>query len=226
MDQTAQILRSRSEKNPSVPILGLYTPPANLTANSTFNDNDTDVWQSANTPGTIAVFGDSSCLDDATGKTPCYWLLERILRITNRHATVESEFATVEHLEESYHQEGPSVTRLKEGTSFAKFSHVVGKPLTCSNVANLERTYLWEDKSNLTSVEWKERPTPVRNTRHGWDPFGSSTMRSSVTSMPPFLVFICVLLVVIFIIVAFMRVRDAASKGRGGSPLTPKRVLV
>jgi len=239
MDQTAQIVRSRSEKAPAVPILGVYTPPVNMTSNNATQNHTVDTVPRK--PGTIAVFGDSSCLDDATsGKPSCNWILDSILKITNRQATVQSEFASAVLLEEPYHESGPEVHRMT-GTSFAKGSHVVGKQLTCpvlngngkdSNVNNNNymnnnnaiNGYLWEDKKNLTAVMWKERPIPKQQERSSsWKSFGSSSISSSVSNNSSFIVFACVLTVVVFIIIAFVRSRDVAGVPRHASP---KRVPV
>jgi hypothetical protein len=57
---------------------------------------------SLTTGGRIAVFGDSSCLDSANQRTPCHWLLAKMLQYTSRGLVDENVFGVgnaVEHLD-------------------------------------------------------------------------------------------------------------------------------
>jgi len=86
-DQTEEILRSRTVQD--------YAHILGLISMRRFNHSNTS-------GGRIAVFGDSSCLDTAHQRTPCYWLLGKLLQYTNKGLIDENLFG------------GQSATRLEQ----------------------------------------------------------------------------------------------------------------
>jgi hypothetical protein len=159
-DQTAQILRNKSIKHPGVALLGIYTPPSqspavNATSEPIIDDNN------ETRSGTLVVFGDSSCFDDANERMSCNWLLGRILQVTNFAADPITELPGTKLLEEPFLDSAwnmlPPVRA--EDVPFSKHSRVVGKnkPLTCPAQLTQSHPFKWEDKSKLTQVEWVER---------------------------------------------------------------------
>lgn len=157
-DQTSQILRNKSIKHAGVAVLGIFTPPppspdSNSTSQPAIETNG----------GTIAIFGDSSCFDDANERTTCHWLLGHILQVTNFEADPLNEFP----LHSILLQEEPFVDPAwnlmppvrPEDVPFSKHSRVVGrnKPLVCPIQMYQSHSYKWEDERNLTRVEWVER---------------------------------------------------------------------
>ncbi len=173
-DQTSQIMRNKSLKNNAVAILGVYTPPiptpqisGNLSSNSTDSDsvdnlspNTADSSDNSAQSGTIVVFGDSSCFDDANDRLRCNWLMKRILQVTNYGADPSVELST-KLLSEPYLD---PVWNLLPPTrpadvSFSKYSRVVGKgkSLTCTAQMTQSHAYVWEDRQNLTKLEWVDK---------------------------------------------------------------------
>ena len=117
--------------------------------------------ENAKPSGTIAVFGDSSCFDDAYERTACNWLLGRILQVTNFRADPTVELPGTRILDDPFLD--PAWNMLApvraEDVSFSKHSRVVGrnKPLVCPAQLTQSHAYAWVDAGNLTSVEWVER---------------------------------------------------------------------
>lgn len=156
-DQTSQILRNKSIKHQGVAILGIYTPPHPAPP----TNGSADPSEATKPSGTIAVFGDSSCFDDANERTPCHWLLGHILQVTNFRAdpTVELQGARVlddTFLDPAWNMLAPVRA---EDVLFSKHSRVVGrnKPLVCPTQLTQSHPYKWEDTGNLTQLEWVER---------------------------------------------------------------------
>lgn len=172
-DQTSQILRNKSIKNQGVGILGVYTPQ--VETSSAESDNDTLATSAPQTPstqsGSIVVFGDSSCFDDASDRTGCNWLLGRILQVTNFRADPIVELPGSKLLEAPFMDpawNGIPPARA-DGVAFSKHSRIVGanKPLTCPPTLTQSHLYEWEDKDNLTGLVWEAREIAPRAPQQG-----------------------------------------------------------
>jgi hypothetical protein len=162
-DQTSQILRNKSIKHQGVAILGVYTPPHPVPPiiNGTSSAEPADPSESTIPSGTIAVFGDSSCFDDANERTACNWLLGHILQVTNFRADPTTELQGVRVLDDTFLD--PAWNMLApvraEDVLFSKHSRVVGrnKPIVCPTQLTQSHAYAWDDVANLTKVQWVER---------------------------------------------------------------------
>lgn len=157
-DQTSQILRNKSIKHLGVAILGIFTPPP-APFNSSEADNDPA--EDAKMSGTIAVFGDSSCFDDANERTACHWLLGHILQVTNFNKDPSVEIKGARVLDDVFTD--PAWNMLApvrpEEVAFSKHSRVVGskKPLVCPAQLTQSHPYKWADTNNLTERAWVVR---------------------------------------------------------------------
>lgn len=152
-------------------VLGIFTPPhpppftpdTNSTIPPTVPptaDSDDHI---TTTSGTIAIFGDSSCFDDANERTTCHWLLGHILQVTNFDSDPLSEFPLDSIAYQADPFQDPAWNMLPparpEDVPFAKHSRVVGrnKPLVCPAQLTQSHVFEWKDERNLTKVEWVER---------------------------------------------------------------------
>eukprot|EP01087_Luapelamoeba_hula_P020230 TRINITY_DN6871_c0_g1_i1.p1 TRINITY_DN6871_c0_g1~~TRINITY_DN6871_c0_g1_i1.p1 ORF type:complete len:1117 (+),score=136.46 TRINITY_DN6871_c0_g1_i1:101-3451(+) len=89
-DQTQEILESVPVKD-HVPVLGLLSlrdakgPSVGTTSTAGKSTN--------RAPGRMVVFGDSSCIDDAHQRSPCFWLLKSLLTYTSQGLIDDALFA-------------------------------------------------------------------------------------------------------------------------------------
>lgn len=76
-EESTEIITGTKE-NYKVPIIGLYQTTQR---NGTFSEEKME----AAVPGRLALFGDSSCLDSASGNPKnCFWLLKDLLMFTSQ----------------------------------------------------------------------------------------------------------------------------------------------
>lgn len=220
-DQTSQILRNKSVKNSGVGVLGIYTPPPQTSSSSSSaNDTATEapveaVNNNATQSGTIAVFGDSSCFDDASDRVGCNWLMGRILQVTNFGADPTTELANTKLLADPFVDpawNGIPPARA-EDVSFAKHSRVVGanKPLVCPATLTQSHPYEWEDTQNLTAVAWVEREI-VPQTRNMQRPSYSADAADTAGSFGYLPMYFLLCVVILFVIALAVRTRFARDR--------------
>lgn len=239
-DQTSQILRNKSVKNPNVGILGIYTPPQSPPPTGSGNDTAAIPAETANNngtqSGTIAVFGDSSCFDDASDRVGCNWLMGRILQVTNFGADPTTELANTKLLTEPFVDpawNGVPPARA-EDVSFAKHSRVVGanKPLTCPATLTQSHPYEWEDTQNLTAVAWVEREIVPRARNVQRPSYSADTVETtgSFGFLPMYFLGCVVVVFVIALAVRTRFTRDRRERFRDiptlGSPFSVSRRAV
>jgi hypothetical protein len=79
MSEESTEIVTGSQESYKVPVIGLYQTQA---PNAT-----TGGGQQREEPGRLALFGDSSCLDSASGQPKnCFWLIKDLLMFTSQSA--------------------------------------------------------------------------------------------------------------------------------------------
>lgn len=217
-DQTSQILRNKSLKNSGVAVLGLYSPPVSTNDNETIADpTEPPAEGNITQSGTIVVFGDSSCFDDANEKQSCHWLMSRILQVTNFGADPITELSNTKFLADPYMDSSWNALPPARAAdvSFAKYSRVAGKnkPLTCPPQLTQSHPFVWKDERNLLSTEWVERQVvprarPERKPDYIQDP------KDVAGSFGYVQVYFLGCVAVVFIIAVFVRAKFTRGKER------------
>eukprot|EP01117_Protostelium_nocturnum_P001157 TRINITY_DN1147_c1_g1_i3.p1 TRINITY_DN1147_c1_g1~~TRINITY_DN1147_c1_g1_i3.p1 ORF type:complete len:1066 (-),score=261.97 TRINITY_DN1147_c1_g1_i3:935-4132(-) len=152
-DQTNELISRKSTQQKTVPVIGIY-PTATPEMFTKIRKNISESLPK----GRIAVFGDSSCLDDAyKGSTSCYWLCGDLIRFA-MEGTINERF-TWDRLDKPYiDAEIPQLPLRMEGADLYKYSKVIGKTAFCPinefkqfNKSEETIKLVWEDYSVPTN---------------------------------------------------------------------------
>eukprot|EP01119_Soliformovum_irregulare_P018279 TRINITY_DN5573_c0_g1_i3.p1 TRINITY_DN5573_c0_g1~~TRINITY_DN5573_c0_g1_i3.p1 ORF type:complete len:299 (+),score=62.03 TRINITY_DN5573_c0_g1_i3:107-1003(+) len=126
MDKTEEMLVGAPKRAPNVPIVGIY--PAD---------------PQPNFAGRLAIFGDSSCMDDATVRQECHWILDGLLDFATS-AILPQSIPLSATLTAPYSED--SLPERLPGSDILKFSHVIGHSPQCESRQFLRQT------QNLTAI--------------------------------------------------------------------------
>lgn len=148
-DQTEDILYGKSKKS-LVPVLGLYpTTPESLV-------NET------NSHGRIAVFGDSSCLDDAPQQDPrCFWVLKELLSYINT-GEISQLLPVDKPLSRPFKSDMAYPQRL-EGNDLHKYSKVIDRTATCKH-RDFRR---YNSSIEIPAIVWEMNTKPFQGSSTG-----------------------------------------------------------
>jgi len=145
------IKRKKKEKKVLAPVLGLYPTKEGMKLGQ-------------NSTAKIAVFGDSSCLeDDADKRNPCYWMFEKILQFVER-GSIDSWLPVGKPLEEPFKSEQSKMPLRLEGNDLFKYSKVIGQTATCRRM-NFKRYNRTEGE--VLEIVWEELAAPTTQRSNG-----------------------------------------------------------
>jgi len=145
-DKTEEILGGKIEKV-LAPVLGLYPTKEGI--------------KLGNSSSKIVVFGDSSCLDDANKRNPCFWLLKEILQFIERGPS--NLKLQIEKPLEKPMKETSLPTKL-EGNDLYKYSKVIGQRATCKRM-DFKRYN--QSNEEIVEIVWEELATPTTQRSNG-----------------------------------------------------------
>jgi len=102
--------------------------------------------------GHVAVFGDSSCLDDAHRRNRCFWLLDAVLGVVCDGVAMRQVFSSAVELSHPLlDTRRVPPTRLVNST-LPQLSHVVNRALVCN--AALNEMTLVDAPVDVPAIEW------------------------------------------------------------------------
>lgn len=117
--------------------------------------------------GRIAIFGDSSCLDDISKSHHCYWLLESLLTFTNEKSYFyflffmyiflvidETLFKLIKPLTESYKNNFINIPKSLESSHLKKYSKVIEKSVSCK-IIDFKRYNISNEKEEFIEITWE-----------------------------------------------------------------------
>ena len=192
LDQTDEILGKRAEKK-NVAIAGIYPNPVST--------------KQEDPQGRIALFGDSSCLDDAFKRTPCFWILDKLIKYVAEGQVDSTVLPWSEPLQEPFVAEGELPERM-EGNDLPKYSKVVEHTVTCTKIdfkrydkkegETLE--IVWENPNMLV-----KQPSLTGTFREGTFFKSKETVQENMTDL--FLPYVIGCVVVVFVVAIGLKIR-------------------
>lgn len=200
-DETEEILRDKQEKK-LVPVLGLFPVASNES-------------QSIPHQGRIALFGDSSCLDDSYTKVPCFWLIESLLKFVTQNK-IEAPLDSLEILSSEL-QTSTSLPKRMDGNDLIKYSKVIGKSATCTKMdfRRYNKTegetieIFWEVPQSISPSSGKFRQDTLSKNNHN---LHFNTWQYSLSGST--LIYLIVFVVVILILIMAFRARSESIQNR------------
>ncbi|XP_043703885.1 subtilisin-like protease SBT6.1 isoform X2 [Telopea speciosissima] len=108
--------------------------------------------------GSIAVYGDSNCLDSSHMVTNCFWLLRKILDFTGRNVKDAVLFTNSARQDVPLVEDDRQLPSRRTDVNFSTYSAVAGKELICRSDSRFE---VWGTKGYGLQVSGRNRKLPA-----------------------------------------------------------------